>query len=56
MKFTGFGVWGPRAGYCAIEKSGESFQMFETLRFIDIKDSFSQNELIGNVIVCFASI
>ena len=36
--------------------SGESFQDFETLRFIYEQDSFGDNELITDVDVSFASI
>ena len=39
-----------------IEKSGESLQMFKTLGFKYVHDSFRQNELVCNVIECFASI
>ena len=39
-----------------IEKSGESLQTFKTLRFKDVHDSFCQNELVCNVIECFAPI
>lgn len=39
-----------------IEKSGESLQTFKTLGFKDVHDSFRQNELVCNVIECFAPI
>ena len=38
------------------EKLRKSFQMFKALRFIDEKNSFRENELITDVIICFAPI
>ena len=38
------------------ENLRKSFQMFKALRFIDEKNSFRKNELITDVIICFAPI
>ena len=50
-------VQGARAlGDMLNEKLRKSFQMFKALRFIDEKNSFRENELITDVIICFAPI
>ena len=38
------------------ENLRKSFQMFKALRFIDEKNSFRENELITDVIICFAPV
>ena len=35
---------------------GGSFQVFEALGFVNVNNSFCQNEIIRDSIVCFASI
>ena len=37
-------------------KSLKSLKCFETVRFINVCDSFIQDQIIGDFIVCFATI
>ena len=48
-------------GACALgdmlkENLRKSFQMFKALRFIDENNSFRENELVTDVIICFAPV
>ena len=56
MKNTGFGARACAPGDKLNEKLRKSFQMFKALRFIDEKNRFKENELITDVIICFAPI
>ena len=37
-------------------KSLKSFKFFETIRFVNICDSFIQDKIVGDFIVCFATV
>ena len=56
MKNTGFGARARALGTMLNENLRKSFQMFKALRFIDENNSFRENELVTDVIICFAPV